>query len=33
MLKIADEEVADASFRPMLYKFIVPAILRNTTPK
>jgi hypothetical protein len=27
MLKIADDEVAEAYFRPMQYKLIVPAIL------
>jgi len=29
MLKMADEEVAEAYFRPMQYKLIVPAILSN----
>jgi hypothetical protein len=32
MLKMADEEVAEAYFRPMQYKLIVPAILSNRAP-
>lgn len=31
MLKIADEEVAEAYFRPMQYRLIVPAILIQRT--
>jgi len=31
MLKIADDEVAEAYFRPMQYKLIVPAILIHRT--